>query len=413
MTVLHPLPGDPAAVRVLAASCARTAERLAGLSAVLARLRDGAVWDGPAGDAFGARVAQAPPALDAVAHRFSGAVAPLHSLAAGMEAAQSVIGPAVREHDDAQHAYAVLEERLYALVSSGATESDPAVAHLRALQIQQAEAMAGAQARHNAASSRFHDADRRCAAALSALAQDSISDPLAYRFVTGASNLGTGIGALGLAVPLAPELAPLALAGDVLALGSDASLLLAYGEGDLEALGVSAGFIALGAAGKVLRAGSSAGAEMTATGARSTRSLGTTERLLVGGAETVQARVAKVRKAFDVPPARGTPSHLTGGPPLARTTNPPRTAVEVRAMSARAAQRVRDAGRARADTAFRDQLRMATTNGRGPQAMYLGGVTLLGAEKMGRKYVDRRENERDLSLGPCQPSPSTPSTPRG
>ncbi len=393
MTVLHPLPGDPGAVLVLASSCAATAERLGGLSGALVRLREGAVWDGPAGDAFGARIGEAPGVLDAVAHRFRGAVAPLRSLAAAMEDAQAVIEPAVREHDEAQHAYAVLEERVYALVAAGATEADPQVAGLRALQIQQAEIQATARSRHAAASSTFHDADRHCAATLSGLSEDSIADSLLYRFTTGASSLGHGIGAVGVAALVAPELAPLALAGDVLAFGADASLLLLYGEGDLEQLGLEAGLIAMGTAGRIMRSGSSAGAEMTVDGIRAMRSLSPSERMLLGSAATVQARIAKVRKIFDVPPPRGTPSHLTGGPPLARTTNPPRTVAEVRAASARAARRVKAAARARADTAFRDQLRMATAGGRGPQAMYIGGVTLLGGEKVGRKVVERRTDD--------------------
>lgn len=398
MTMLRPLPGDPGSVRALASSCDSTAQRLGGLGAVLSRLRDGAVWDGPAGESFGARIAQAAPVLDSVARRFRGAVSPLHSLAAAMEEAQTAIGSAVRDHDDAQHAYAVLEDRAYLLVAGGATEAGPDVSTIRALQIQQAEIQATARSRHAAASSTFQEADRRCAATLAALAEDSIADSLLYRFTTGASSLGHGIGALGVAALAAPELAPLALVGDVLAFGADASRLVLYGEGDLKGLGVSAGLIAMGTAGKVLRSGSSAGAEMTENGVRLTRSLSSSERVVLGSADTVRARIAKVRKAFAVPPPRGTPSHLTGGPPPARTTNPPRSVAEVRAASARAAQRVRDSARARADTAFRDQMRMARANGAVPQAMYVGGVTLLGGEKLGRKVIESREDDAPRSV---------------
>lgn len=409
--MLRPLPGDPGSVRALAASCDVAAQRLGDLGWVLATLREGAVWDGPAGEAFGARVAQAPPVLDAVAHRFRGAVAPLQSLAAAMEEAQAVIGPAVREHDDAEHAYAVLEDRAFSLISLGRTEADPDVAHLRALQIQQAQAQASARARHRAASSRFDDADRGCAARLSALSQDSIADSLAYRFVTAASSIGHGVGALGVAALAAPELAPLALAGDVLAFGADASLLVVYGEGDLRALGVSTAFIAMGTAGKALRSGSSLGAEITVDGVRVTRALSPSERVVLGGAQTAQARLARVRKAFDVPPPRGTPSHLVGGPPVARVRNAPRTPAEVRAASARAAQRVREMARARADTALSDQFRLASANGRGPQAMYLGGVTLLGAEKVGRKVVESRREDPSTSTSQSTSQSTSPCTP--
>ncbi|MGB7818500.1 MAG: hypothetical protein WBL35_07155, partial [Ornithinibacter sp.] len=346
------------------------------------------------GEAFGARIAQAPSVLETIAHRFRGAVGPLDSLATAMENAQAVIGASVRDHDEAQNAYAVLEDRVHALVSAGRSEADPEVATLRALQIQQAEVLAAARARHEAASRTFHDADRRCAATLSALAEDSVADPLVYRFCVAASSAGRGLGTLGIAAPVAPEVAPVALAGDVVGFGADASLLLFYGEGDLRALGFSALFVAMGTAGKVLRSGSSAGAEMTGAGARATRSLSTQERLVLGSAATVRTRVAKVRKAFDVPPGRGTPSHLTGGPPLARVTNAPHSAAQVRAASVRTVQRVRDAARARADMAFRDQLRMAMAGGTGPQRMYIGGVTLLGAERVGRQVVDSRPDDR-------------------
>ncbi len=400
MTPLHPLPGDPGSIRVLATRCATTAEQLLALAGVLVHLRDGAVWDGAAGEAFGARIAEAPSVVEAVALRFRGAVGPLGSLVAAMEDAQAVIGVAVRDHDEAQCAYAVLEDRVHALVSIGRSEVDPEVAALRALQIQQVEVLAAARSRHEVASRTFHEADRRCAATLAALAEDSVADPLVYRFCVAASGVGHGLGTLGLAAPVAPEVAPVALAGDVVGLGSDASLLLLYGEGDLEGLGFSALFLAMGAAGKVLRSGSSAGAEMTGAGARATRSLSTQERLVLGSAATVRERVAKVRRAFDVPPARGTPSRLTGGPPLARVTNAPRSAAEVRAAGARTAQRVRAAAAARADTAFRDQLRMAVVGGAGPQRMYIGGVTLLGAERVGRQVVGAG---RDESRGPTSP----------
>ena len=76
MSGLPPLPGDPAAVRLLADRLTSSAQRLSGLAGVLARLRDGATWEGPAGEAFGARLREVRPVLDAVAQRLGGAAAP-------------------------------------------------------------------------------------------------------------------------------------------------------------------------------------------------------------------------------------------------------------------------------------------------------------------------------------------------
>ena len=122
MTGLPPLPGHPGAVRLLADRLASTAQRLSALAAVLARLRDGATWDGPAGEAFGARLREMGPVLDAVAVRLGGAAAPLRALAAAMEEAQAVVTAAVLDVDEAEHAYAVLEDRAAALVSAGVGE---------------------------------------------------------------------------------------------------------------------------------------------------------------------------------------------------------------------------------------------------------------------------------------------------
>src|SRR5690242_9218848 len=106
MSELPPLPGHPGAVRVLADRLAATSQRLSALAGVLARLRDGATWDGPAGEAFGTRLREVGPVLDAVAARLGGAAAPLRGLAVAMEEAQAVIAAAVLEADEADHAYA-------------------------------------------------------------------------------------------------------------------------------------------------------------------------------------------------------------------------------------------------------------------------------------------------------------------
>ena len=125
MSGLPPLPGHPGAVRLLADRLASTAQRLSALASVLARLRDGATWDGPAGEAFGARLREVGPVLDAVAVRLGGAAAPLRALAAAMEEAQAVVAAAVLDVDEAEHAYAVLEDRAAALRRRRAEEGSP------------------------------------------------------------------------------------------------------------------------------------------------------------------------------------------------------------------------------------------------------------------------------------------------
>ena len=210
MSALPPLPGDPGAVRLLAGRLTTSAQRLAALAAVLARLRDGATWDGPAGDAFGARLLEVRPVLDAVAHRLGGAAAPLRSLADAMEEAQAVISDAVREDADAEHAYAVLEDRAFALACAGSGEESPDLLLVRHLQRDQVEVRTVAHARHAAALNRFREADRRCARALAALSVDGLADSLPYRTLVGASSVGHGLASLGTLATAVPWLRPVA-----------------------------------------------------------------------------------------------------------------------------------------------------------------------------------------------------------
>ena len=244
-------------MRLLADRLTSSAQRLAGLAGLLARLRDGATWEGPAGEAFGARLREAPPVLDAVAQRLGGAAAPLRALATAMEEAHVVIGAAVRDDDDAEHAYAVLEDRAFALVGAGSGEDDPDLLLVRHLQREQAEARALARARHAAAVERFREADRRCARALAALSVDGLADSLPYRALVGASAVGHGLAGLGPVATAVPWLRPLAAVGEGVGLGADTGLLLGYGEGDAAALAAGAALAATGAGGGVLRRGAS------------------------------------------------------------------------------------------------------------------------------------------------------------
>ena len=431
MSGLPPLPGDPGGVRLLADRLTSTARRLGALASVLARLRDGATWDGPAGDAFGARLQQVTPVLDAVTTRLGGAAAPLRLFADALEAAQHVVAAAVRDDDDAEVAYAVLEDRAWALVGAGATEDSPDLLVVRHLQRDQAEVRARARARHAAAAEAFREADRRCAHALAGLALDTITDSLPYRAAVGAGSLGHDLSSVGTVSAAVPWLRPVAAVGDAVALAADGVLLVGYGEGDAGALAVGAALAATGGAAGALRRGAVAGARTTPAGVVVTRRLTAQERLRLGTVAEVRARRADLRARFAVPPDRGTPSALVGGPP-ARARGPvgrsspqggggspdrvgapapagrlrPRSplgprrstvpggagATALRASLDARIVRARALGSARLDAAFRTDWRLATANGPTAQRMYVSGATLEVATRGGERaagVVDR------------------------
>jgi hypothetical protein len=394
---LPPLPGHPGAVRLLADRLASTASRLSALASVVARLRDGAVWDGPAGDAFGARLHETGPVLDAVAVRLGGAVAPLRALAAAMEEAQRVIDVTVLDLEEAEHAYAVLEDRAAALFGAGAEEGSAELVVVRHLQVEQVEAQRVARARHAAAAERFRIADARCAAVLRALGVDGIADSLPYRVLAGVSGAGHDVATLGPVAAVAPELKPVVAVADRAAVAADAALLVGYHEGDAGQLALATGLGVAGAAGGVLRAGSTAGAGRTAAGVVSTATLTARQRVALGVLGQARARRDALRAQFLVPPARGTPSALLGAPPprssalaglgVGRGLSVPAVVNRLGTGARRAAVGVHVAARQRVERAFLDDWRLATANGPQAQRMYTAGATLevaaTGAAKSG------------------------------
>ena len=302
MSGLPPLPGDPGAVRLLADRLTGTAQRLAALAGVLARLRDGATWDGPAGDAFGARLREVAPVLDAVAARLGGSAAPLRVLANAMAEAQVVVSAAVLDLDEAEHAYAVLEDRAVALCAAGRPEDDPDLLVVRHLQVDQVEAQQVARARHAAAAERFREADARCAAVLRSLTVDGLADDLPYRVLVGVSTAGHDVAALGQVATVVPELKPVVAVADAAAVAADAALLVAYGEGDARQFATDAGLAATGALGGVLRTGATIGARRTADGIVSTGRLTAAQRVARGAVHEARARRDALRASFRVPP---------------------------------------------------------------------------------------------------------------
>ncbi len=406
MSGLPPLPGHPAAVRLLADRLSSTAPRLGALAAVLARLRDGATWDGPAGEAFGHRLREMAPVLDAVAARLGGAAAPLRVLADAMEEAQAVVTTAVLDADEAEHAYAVLEERAALLVGTGASEQSPEMLVVRHLQVEQVEAQQAARARHAAAAERFQEADRRCAEVLRRLAMDDVADSLPYRLLAGVSTAAHDVGTVGALAIVAPELRPVAALADAAAVGADAMLLAVYGEGDAGQLALGAGVAAAGVAGGALRAGATAGAQRTSTGVVSTARLTGSQRVALGALREARARRDAIRATFQVPGERGTASALIGGPTprrAARWATGGAVATGSRAArleggASRVVARARALARERVNRAFLDDWRLATANGPQAQRMYASGATLevaaKGASKAGGGQGEGGENAR-------------------
>ena len=380
--MLAPITGSPEAVRLLADRLATGGDRLAAMAGVLGPLRDGAVWDGPAGEAFGQRVLAVPAVLDAAARRLLGAVAPLRLLADALEDAQRLAAAAGREHTDAEDWYARLEERAWSLASSGVQESDPALLAVRALQREHAATMHRARTRHAAATELQREADRRCAAALRRLVDDGLADPWGYRGLHAASRVGHDVGYVGTIGGVTPAAKGVGLVGEAAGTTADAALLAVYGEGSWSGLGASAALSGSAFLGRGLVAGAGHGARIGVDGVEVLRRLSARERVLAGAASEARRRVSALRRTFDVT-ERATPSALVGGPALRRST-----AGGLRGGLAAARVRVR----AGVDAGFLDDWRLATANGTRP--MYASGVTLQAAAAGGRTVVERRRPGR-------------------
>ena len=313
--LLRPVEGSGEGVRRVADAVEATGRRLADAASTLTRLRAGAVWDGPAGEAFSQRMASAPTVLDRAADRFLGAARPMRELAAVLDDAQAVAQQAVDAHDEAWEWYRVLEERAVVLVGRGVAETSPELLAVRHAQQEQMAEVARAEARHAAALDGLRAADARCTAALRALADDDLVDPWLYRGLRTTSSVGHGVGYLAmLPARVAPECAVAGLVGEGVGTLADGALLVGYGEGGWRELGVSAGAWALGATGQTMRRGATAGTVLRADGGVAARTLTTQERLLAGAVTTARERVAAARARFAPLPSGGTPSALVGGP---------------------------------------------------------------------------------------------------
>ncbi len=242
---------------------------------------------------------------------------------------------------------------------------------------------------------RLEAADARCAGVLDELAHDDIADSVVYRGLRSIGSVGHGVGYLAM-VParVAPELAVVGVVGDALGTAADGALLLGYDEGSWRDLAVGAGTTALGAGGRTLRNGAKAGTVVRADGTVVAQAMTAPERVLAGAVTTARKRVEAARARLRLPPERGTPSALTGGPPPAPSGTPWRRA----AGSARAAVRAQV-------VSATTELRLVGAGGRQTRRMYAAGVGLEATSRAAPRLVP--ESARPTRAG--RRSPSRPS----
>ncbi len=374
MTVLMPVPGDPGTVREVATALLALGRRTAGVAGVLVTLREGSAWQTPAGAAFHARVAETPPVLDAVADRYAGAAVVLRRFADALETAQGGTGRASAAREEAFAQVLRIEDALAGLRSTGTAWDAPGTVALLTEQRRQVGLQVAAERAHARAWAEYQDADRACAASLRALTRDTLGDSATYRLLTGASEVthdaATGLGLLALA---APPLAPVAGAASAAGAALDATVLVAYGDGEWGSVAADATVGALGAAGKVLKAGALVGA---ADSGGAAEGLSSAARLAAGARTVAQSGAADLVAAFRVvePEAAGTAAAAGAGG--ARGTG--RGLAGLRSAAARARERALRAARSRADEAFLDDWTAMVAGGAGAEApgLYAGGSAM-------------------------------------
>lgn len=401
MIRLAPLPGDPGSIRRLAGALAESARRFAATSATLGGLRAAAVWESPAGSAFGARVGRIPALLDAAAERYAACSAALLTLADSLERAQRVVAEAIDVADTSLREYRRLEDRATELATVGRGEDDPETVAMRLAQQRLMGARTAAEAAHRRAVAEHLDVDRRCAARLRRAAVDELADSALYRALrvgSDSSRLSEGLELPGMLLP------PLGVALGVVNAASAGLLRLVYDEGSWGSAAVNGSLSALGGWGKVLRRGSGLGARIVTseTAGRTVRRAvqdthyTTGARIRRATRDHVEARARAKLTAFTDPtirwlpgsgaPARGTPSALCGLP------SAPSVALRDRLRGAPA--RMKSAALDQVNTHFLDSWRLASAGGSQTRRMYAAGVTLEGVGATGRRVADRREERR-------------------
>ena len=254
-----PIPGSPDVVEGLAAALRDEAQRVASAQERLLALRHGSHWDGPAGRAFAAEVAQLPPVLDAVAQRYAGAAAALRAFACVFREAQQECSLAVTLRERGVLRRDRYLEALGVAESSELPHERARVPELQRLMVEAAGEVLENEGRWRAARQRYDEADRRCSRALGGLVHDSLTDSLQYDTVKGAARLADSVGANAAVVALVPPCRPVATAVGATATATgfllDGVIKVAYDEGEWSTLAEEATLDAAGFATGALKTG--------------------------------------------------------------------------------------------------------------------------------------------------------------
>lgn len=265
---MRPLPVEGDAEEVLAISQGLRAQatQLAAVTRALQGVARSAAgdWDSPAGAVFAARAAAVLPVLSRITTRYAAASAAVRPVAEALHSAQASSREALAEWDDAWPRFLAAGEAM----ARAQADSDPvsrarAEGH-RAVMLAQHERCTAAQYRNDAAHTLWREADRRCAAVLHRLLHDGLADPWAYDVLSATSREAHGadeaVRTLGPVTMLPPFewLAAVGTAGEVVALGADAALLVGYGQGRVGALGLRAASLATAPVAGVLKRGATA-----------------------------------------------------------------------------------------------------------------------------------------------------------
>lgn len=407
MRVLAPIPGDGEACLALAAALTGSAAHFAAAAADLHTVTSGALWEGPAGVAFAARVGSTGPTLEAAADRYAACAAALRRFAPVLTEAQRRALAATEEHADATRRYALLEEEVWRLVSVGRTELDPEVIVLRAAQHGALARQEQAGAAHARAWADVEAADRECARELQRAADDALADSAAYRLVLGASSGSEGSDLLTVPGMLLP---PVGAAVGVVNTGADGLLRAFWDEGGWDEVAVNAALAGAGGWGRVLKRGAVLGAveDTTRQGSRTVRTVRVEEHWTTGarlreglkaeGRASAQRWVDRATATGGgplrfVPVGEATPTRLTGAVrapsagPRARLTGTP-------APRGGLSRQVVGAAEDRA-AGMTLGWRLASANGPEAQRMYAAGITLEKGAKYAPRAVEKVESLRE------------------
>lgn len=374
--ILEPIPGDPDAVLLLADSLDGSAADLRATMTTVRSLTVGAVWDGPAGAAFGASLTDLGPVLQRVLDRYVGAAATLRAHAPELRQAQEDAQAALLEGRDAADQSAWAESRIESAMALGETWESPTVQGWLSVQRRAEARRLAAEVSHAAAWSRVRESDGRCATGLEACADDPIADPALYRLLHRVSATGSAVSQLGLVSWAAPELKPVAaMAGSAGAL-ADTALLVVYDEGDWGQVGLGLALGAVGQAGGALRAGAKVGAVKVANGHyRVVERLDARARLGIGVRRQAMTRVDALHGLKSVPTGRVAGTATLGFAPKVPLQEKARNAVvDV------------------AHTKLLDDIGLVRANG--TQRMFVAGVTLQAGAKVGDKAIARPTEQR-------------------